>query len=293
MLILNLDPTVKSWENLTRDPIYHSDIDGYINYKKFIFSGGEVHIKLTSEGRLTVNKVLITHRINNSQNLMELLLAADAVRRQFANAVISAFIPYLPYARQDRPMVEGEPFSLKVFVNLLKTANFNKVFTLDPHSDVSPALIDNLEIIEPYYLKQTFYDIRKEYGDEILLVAPDGGALKKIYNHAKYIEYKDEIICATKHRDVSNGKILRTEIPDGSYGDFGAIWIMDDICDGGRTFIELAKILKMYGGKRVVLSVSHAIVSHGEEELKKYIDKIYSTVSVKNDESDLIKRYEI
>src|SRR6266852_3626927 len=98
MLVLNLD---KNWKY----QLPYQDI--LLRAEQFVFSGGEVHIKLDKKESLYKNS-LILHRINNSQNLMELLLAADAIRRNSHEAKINAFIPYLPYARQDRPMIEGE-----------------------------------------------------------------------------------------------------------------------------------------------------------------------------------------
>src|SRR5438128_10926716 len=122
MLILNLDPT---WNHL-ESKLQNSRLRyATLQAKQFVFSGGEVHIKLDPLYKTSMAKeIMIRHRVNNSQNLMELLLAADAVRRQFPDMPLNTFIPYIPYARQDRPMVDGEPFSLKVFANILKTANF-------------------------------------------------------------------------------------------------------------------------------------------------------------------------
>jgi ribose-phosphate pyrophosphokinase len=284
MNVLNLDPKFQP-TNRKYDILLEGEL--------FKFSGGEVHVKIKpTEG--FQEEFLITHRINSSDNLMEVLLAADALRRKWQDDIpISLFIPYIPYGRQDRPMIEGEPFSLKVFAEILKIGRFFKVLTIDPHSDVTPALIDNLKILPQTFLKDAKKDIEKNFG-EFVLVSPDGGALKKIYKQAQYIDYKGEIICANKNRDVSTGKILNTEIntqqgyglnPDLTY------WIQDDICDGGRTFIELAKLLRQFGAKHVVLSVSHGIFSKGEEELKKHLDKIYTTVSIKSEESDLIRRF--
>jgi ribose-phosphate pyrophosphokinase len=93
---------------------------------------------------------------------------------------------------------------------------------------------------------------------------------------------------------VGTGEIIRMTL-DATQDEIKGktVWIQDDICDGGRTFIELAKLLRERGAAKVILSVSHAIISHGEEELKKWIDKIYTTDSIKNDESGLVKRYKL
>jgi len=299
MLVLNLDSNFK----LEQYKTFGMPIDN-LNAELFNFSAGEVHIKLQKRVTETMN-FLISNRINNSDNLIQILLAADALRRTYGNDIkLHGFFPYLPYGRQDRPMIEGEPFSLKVIANIINTVNFKKIFTLDPHSDVTPALIDNLEIFRPNYLLQAKEDILKKFGD-FVLVAPDGGALKKIYKQAKFIDYKNSqveipfsvnvppVVIANKVRNVADGKIIATILPQEVDYQNKTFWIMDDILDGGRTFIELAKELRAKGAKKVVLSVSHAIVSHGEEELRKCIDKIYTTNSIKDDESELIRRFKI
>ncbi len=185
-------------------------------------------------------------------------------------------------------MVGGEPFSLKVFADLINSQNYEKVHILEPHSDVAGALINNLEEIFPYYLLKVNDYVKTEFGGFTLL-APDGGALKKIYKQAQIIKYNGDILCATKVRDVTNGKILKTEINANNEQIIGKnLIILDDICDGGRTFVELAKILKEKGAAKVILVIAHGIFSAGEDEMKKYIDKVYTTNSIKTVNSDLI-----
>lgn len=280
MITLNLDPT---WENPTEELFILAD--------KFNFSGGEVHVKIR-EFNHKPSVVMIKHRVNNSQGLMELVLAADAVRRELPETQINAYIPYLPYARQDKPMVKGEPFSLMVLADILATAKFNKIYTLDPHSDVAAALIRNLAIVEPDFLKQAFVDIRHNNGD-FLLCAPDGGALKKIYKQAKFINYNGSILCGGKVRDLTNGKILRTTLDTTGEDITGkTVVIIDDICSRGGTFQGLSKVLKEYGAKHVILIVSHYEGVADEALMSQAgIDKIYTTNSINNEETELVKKY--
>lgn len=287
--------------NLDREYLpYHSMVD--LGFEKFIFPGGEVHIKLGYQIEIAgaeIKQVTITHRLNSSNAIFEVLLAVDALRRKYGeDLILYGHFPYIPYGRQDRVMVEGEPLSLKVMADILNSCKFRAVYTLDPHSDVTAALVKNLKKIYPQYLLSAHFDLQK-YGStdrngEYYLMVPDGGALKKSHDIAKFIHYKGTILCANKVRDVETGKIIRTETPKLNYAG-KTILIVDDILDGGRTFIELAKVLKAVGAKRVFLAVSHAIVSRGEEELAKWIDKIYTTDSIKNgdDESKLIQRCKI
>ena len=117
-----------------------------------------------------------------------------------------------------------------------------------------------------------------EYRNELILLAPDAGALKKTYKIAKTIEYGKEVIFCEKQRNTKTGEITGTKIYTNAIKDKMFI-IFDDICDGGRTFIEIAKVLKAQGAKKVILAVSHGIFSKGLEPLFEYIDEVFCTDS--------------
>lgn len=251
-----------------------------IESKSFLFSGGEVHIKLQDRA----DEVLVSARLNDSNDVMKLLLAVDALRRN-GSKTITAFIPYLPYARQDRVMVGGEPLSIKVMCNLINSCNFEKVYVFDVHSEVSLALLDNCELISNYSLAKQVLSNHSDY----LLVSPDAGALKKIYKLAEALNYTNDIVLCNKVRDVSNGKIKQITVDQDDLGGKDC-FIIDDICDGGATFVGVAKELKKRNAGKVSLIVSHGIMSHGETELVDWIDHIYTTDSIKNDSSALISR---
>lgn len=250
-----------------------------IESNSFLFSGGEVHIKLQG----SADDVLISTRLNDSNDIMKLLLAVDALRRSGTN--ISVFIPYLPYARQDRVMVAGEPLSIKVMCNLINNCGFEKVYVYDVHSEVSLALLENCELITNYSLVKEVLKDRSDY----LLVSPDAGALKKIYKLAEALTYTDDIVLCNKVRDVSNGRIKQITVDQDDLQGKDC-FIIDDICDGGATFVGVAKELKSRNAGKVSLIVSHGIMSHGETELVDWIDHIFTTDSIKDTSSDLISR---
>ncbi|MNK20318.1 Ribose-phosphate pyrophosphokinase [compost metagenome] len=254
-----------------------------IDSKSFVFSGGEVHIKLQG----TAEEVLIATRLNDANDIMKLLLATDALRRS-GTKIISVFIPYLPYARQDRVMVAGEPLSIKVMCNLINGCGFAKVYVFDVHSEVSLALLDNCEHISNYSLVDTVLKDRKDY----LLVSPDAGALKKIYKLTEALEYTGDIVLCNKVRDVSTGRIKQITVDQEDLAGKDC-FIIDDICDGGATFIGVAKALKQRNAGKVSLIVSHGIMSHGEMELSEWIDHIYTTDSIKDTTSELITRIKL
>ena len=181
-------------------------------------------------------------------------------------------MPYVPYARQDRAMVSGDAFSLKVFANILNSLKFDCVEIIDPHSDVTPALIDNVFVIEQHKC----YVLESLGGAYDAIVSPDGGALKKIFKAAKVLNVSF-VIEASKNRDVVTGAITSTSF----IGDVSGkkLLIVDDICDGVFTFIKLAEVLKAGGAKQVDLYVTHGIFSKGIEVLTPFIDNVYCQYS--------------
>lgn len=240
--------------------------------KKFTFpSGCEQHIKIDAP---YIDKVYLTTRIRSADDIMYLLLATDAVRRLGAKW-IGVVMPYLPYARQDRVMDHGEPLSLKVFADLINSQKYNEVLVTDPHSDVSTALLDNVKALK----QEDFiaHLAKTQVLGDIVLVSPDAGALKKIYNVAKAINYGKEIVLCNKVRDVSTGRIIRVDVGGDIDLSGKDCLIVDDIIDGGATFEILSTELRNRGASRVFLAVTHGIFSKGFDI--KGIDHIFTTDS--------------
>jgi ribose-phosphate pyrophosphokinase len=118
--------------------------------------------------------------------------------------------------------------------------------------------------------------------DRICLVSPDGGALKKIYDVAEHFGIP-KIITAMKHRDITTGKITHTEVPTlDQHNDIKYV-IVDDICDGGRTFVELAKTIHISRpSAEIYLVVTHGIFSQGIAPLAEHFEAIFCTNSYKD-----------
>ena len=113
-----------------------------IEFEMLKFSGGELHIKLNTRiDYEDVQRVIITHRINSTDDLMKVLIAKDALQRLGVKH-FELVMPYIPYARQDRQCAQFESFTFKVFTDLLNSAKFDRILVLDSHSDVAPALLD-------------------------------------------------------------------------------------------------------------------------------------------------------
>ncbi|MEW7291736.1 ribose-phosphate diphosphokinase [Aquimarina sp. 2304DJ70-9] len=256
-----------------------------IDFETFIFSGGEPHIKIQEQD--IEDSVTITQRINSFNDLGLLLIATDALRRMDVK-VINVFIPYFPGARQDRVMVSGEALSVKVYADIINAQNYNKVTIFDPHSEVTPALLNNVKVIQNYeFVQQCLQTI----DEEVALVAPDGGALKKIYKVSEYLGGVEVIECSKK-RDVKTGELSGFRVYEKDLKDKHCV-VVDDICDGGGTFLGLAKALKEKNAGKLSLIVSHGIFSNGTKELKKSFDNVFTTNSVKNIEEEKVIQIEL
>jgi ribose-phosphate pyrophosphokinase len=280
-----------------------------IQFEKKVWSGGEIHIRILTPLNSS-DKVIITHRLNNSVNIMELMLATNALH-QLGILNINVIIPYLPYARQDRVCNPGEALSIQLMADLINMQSYGKVHVLDVHSNISKYAIDRCDNIsnkqfiyealrDYWYSKNDKVDSTAEFNqwycepkkDDFYIITPDVGGYHKTYEAASAIKYTGEIIQSIKHRNMETGNIDYTHIYHEDFEGKDCL-IFDDICDGGRTFIEIAKQLKTKNCGKILLFVSHGIFCNGFEELKKYFDKIYTTNSIKDIDNKLVTQIKI
>ena len=224
---------------------------------------------------------------------------------------IHLYAPYFLGSRSDRKFEDGGNNYLKdVICPIINSLKFDSVRVLDPHSDVLEACLNgfnklsNEELIifatGDLYMKDIngSVGIRKVYDPAFILISPDAGASKKIYKLAEQIGYKGDIITYSKERGV-DGKLTKCVRPYNklcTIEEWGKdLIIIDDICDGGQTFINISKDLrellddhKQYVNKsfgeygKIYLIVTHGIFSKGFEELSKYFDGIYCTNSYRD-----------
>lgn len=250
---------INSWDETITSQLF-------VEMKKFYCGEHNIKVWFTQPYK-DVEKVTIHADIVDGE-VMQLALLKDAISRYFLGLTpkFELVLPYLPYARQDRVMVDGESFSLKVFCNMINSMGFDSVEVHDCHSDVGIALLNNVVNV-PQSIQSNMNIVPHKYD---ALVSPDGGALKKVYNVAKESGIF-EVIQASKHRDVSTGELSNPQVLGDVDGK--TLLIVDDLCEGGFTFVQLAKVLKEKGAKRVDLYVTHGVFSKGKE--LEYIDNVY------------------
>jgi ribose-phosphate pyrophosphokinase len=252
--------------------------------------------------------VQIRSRFNNWSDL-ELITCATKALRRLGVENIHLYVPYILGERSDREFSKGgTSYLVDVIAPILNSLNYNTITCIDAHSDVASACINRLIVednkklvyfaLGDVYVKNTraIYvstEVKPRcLNNNGILISPDGGALKKIYKLAEAIKYEGPVICCSKFRD-ENGKLSKVIVPlSGEQNkDF---FIIDDICDGGRTFINIATEIKRqeaeYARKpsKIYLIVTHGIFSAGFSDLEKYFDGIYCTNSIKDKDDILV-----
>lgn len=277
--VLHLDPGFQPETDA------HDTLDADIT----VFQGGEQNIRIRNMCRddfLEGSSVIVTHRLNSSNAIMQLLMARDALRRLGALSV-SAFIPYFPYARQDRVCNTGEALSLSMFADMLNySGNFNPVYIFDPHSDVTGAVVDDPRIITNAKLVRFALDEIAIDGVRVAdtaIVVPDGGAIKKINKLITALNWKGGVVDCTKHRDLATNQPGNAKVLNPDEVDDKVCVVIDDICDGGRTFVNLADELAQHSPRECRLVVSHGIFSYGTDQLRERYSRIYTTDSFRWD----------
>jgi ribose-phosphate pyrophosphokinase len=253
------------------------------------FPDGQQSITLNTHYIQPNEPITIKSRLNSFQDLELIICANQAIKSLGTITLVNLYVPYFLGARSDRQFdYKGVNYLKQVICPIINNQNFNSVTVIDPHSDVLEACLNNFDKYNNFALvKFALEKIDNKDGaqDRICLISPDAGAYKKVFDVAK--EFKiNNIITATKVRDLKTGQIIKTEIPNlpisTTEEDLNYV-IIDDICDGGRTFIELAKVIKdSRPTAEIYLVVTHGIFSAGLYELSKHVDGIFTTNSVKD-----------
>ncbi len=256
----------------------------YVN-KKLIepinFPGGECHVTINPQW-IKTDATFVDAFLYSSDDIMRLFLTVDAVKRISPTTHVHLAIPYIPYGRQDKVFNAGEAHGISVFSYLISTLDIYDLSFLDAHSSATELSLAaaGVSVIggRMPWVGEACEEIIKNM--DTIIVCPDAGAFgraREVYKKkAKAGEY--EILHFSKKRDLSSGKI-KSICPVNSVGFSTAgknAIIIDDICDGGRTFIEISKTLKNdFGIVKTYLWVTHGIFSEGLDFLKPHLNHIY------------------
>ena len=242
------------------------------------FADGEIYIEINENIR--GNSIFIIQSISSpaNDNLMELLLCIDALKRSSAKN-ITAVIPYFGYARQDRKVVPRTSISAKLVANLITNAGANRIVTVDLHSGQIQGFfdmpVDNL-FTTPIFARFIKKNIKSK---NLICVSPDAGGIERTRGLAKKINVDLAII--DKRRPQAGKSEVMNIIGEVKNKD---CIIVDDIIDSGGTIVNAADALIKNGAKDVYVFITHAVLS-GEaiNKIKKSkIKKLIITDSIDN-----------
>ena len=249
-----------------------------VNTKIIRFADGEVYVEINENIR--GNSIFVVQSSSHpaNDNLMELLVCIDALRRSSAKS-ITAVIPYFGYGRQDRKVVPRTAISAKLVSNLITNAGATRVVTLDLHAGQIQGFfdipVDNL-FSTPIFAKEIKKNISS---NNLICVSPDVGGVERARALGRRINANIAIV---DKRRPAPGKSEVMNIV-GDVKDKTCV-IVDDIIDSGGTIINAAKALKDKGAKDVYAYITHAVLSgDAVNKIKKsQIKKLVTTDSIDN-----------
>ena len=219
------------------------------------FSDGESNVELLENVRGKDAFILQPTCAPANDNLMELVILADALKRASAGRITAA-IPYFGYARQDRrPRSARVPIAAKVVANMLQAAGVQRVLTVDLHADQIQGFFD-IPVDNIYATPILLGDIWRQRHDDLLVVSPDVGGVLRARAAAKRLETDLAII--DKRRPRANVSEVMHIIGDV---DGRSCVIMDDIVDTAGTLVKAARALKEHGAKKVMAYCTHPVLS--------------------------------
>lgn len=251
------------------------------------FPDGTQKININAKQLKCIN--MVTWKYENDEEMLTLLYVSKFIKSKPWTNTIHLYMAYVPNARMDRIKGDNEIFTLKYFCDFINYLEFDSVIILDPHSDVSKALINNVTILTPK--KWIEKAIEKVSEDNLVIFYPDNGSAKR------YSDRLNRPYCyGVKSRDWQTGEILGLDVITNGIDLKGKnILIVDDICSKGGTFYYSALKLKELGVNDIYLYVSHCENTIGKGELLKdngLIKRIFTTDSIyslENDKVEVIK----
>jgi len=251
------------------------------------FSDNEIFVKIDENIR-GMDVFIIQSTNPPAENLLELLIMADAAKRASAHR-ITAVIPYFGYARADRKDQPRVAITSKLIANMVTTAGFDRVLLLDLHASQIQGFFDiptdhlySARIFNRFFIKQNYKDV--------IVVSPDVGSTKISRAFASVLDASLAII--DKRRPEPNKAEVMNIIGDVKGKN---VIIRDDMVDTAGTLIKGAEALANAGAKSIIACCTHGVLSgKAVENLNKsVIEKIYITDTVNQDSNKLPEKFEI
>jgi len=220
------------------------------------FSDGEIMVEIMENVRGRDVFILQPTCAPTNENLMELMVMVDAVRRASA-ARVTAVMPYFGYARQDRrPRSARVPITAKVVADMIATVGTDRVLTVDLHADQIQGFF-NIPVDNVYASPVLLGDVWRQKYPDLMVVSPDVGGVVRARALAKRLDDADLAIIDKRRPKANVAKVMHIigEVEGRS------CVIIDDLVDTAGTLCQAAKALKEHGAVRVVAYCTHAVLS--------------------------------
>jgi ribose-phosphate pyrophosphokinase len=220
------------------------------------FSDGEIAVEITENVRGKDVFIVQPTCAPTNDNLMEILVMADALRRASAGR-ITAVIPYFGYARQDRrPRSARVPITAKVVADMLTTVGIDRVVMIDLHADQIQGFFD-IPVDNIYGTPALLADLRQQSHDNLMVVSPDVGGVVRARAVAKQMGDIDLAIIDKRRQKANESQVMHL-IGDVKGRD---CVIVDDMVDTAGTLCKAADALKQFGARRVIAYATHPVLS--------------------------------
>lgn len=266
-----------------------------IPYKAFRFSAGEIQVRIECDTLLELSSMygisyIIRMDFQSSDDVMLACLLADALRnvadnwsgRDVSKATVILECPYFPYGRQDRVCYEGEASSARVFARMLGTA-FDSITTWDAHS--TNALSGLTVPVRTVSIEPFIRAVARQYPfkENLILVQPDAGSWERVQKARTALGRQHGVLKMDKTRDPETGALSGFAVSSDHGSDYKnslpenpQFFIIDDLLDGGGTFLGILRVLTDLRPKaEVLLYITHGIFSKGFELFDGTFDRIF------------------
>jgi ribose-phosphate pyrophosphokinase len=246
------------------------DLQNRYHCQTIRYPDGQPHLTLHNVDQ--GEDVEVVARITCPTDLYHLMGIANALTNAKCKKT-KLSIPYLMGARSDRVMRPGDSVDTEMLTDVINTLGFESVHVFHPHSLASTKWIKNVVVREPYELLRRY---RKDFGENPILIIPDEGAKEASVGVSRFLECENTVQCekTRDHRGRITLNVLNPELCDNK-----RCVIVDDLCDGGGTFLAIASQIKP---KHLTLIVTHGIFSKGTSVFKGKFNHIITSDSYQN-----------
>lgn len=254
-------------------------------YEKFSYPAGEMQVRFTDDRVIhsigSAADLDIVARIRCPEQIIELALLRDAVSGLKDKLPVRLILPYVPYARADRRFTEGDCCGIAGFARFIHAMSFDSIACLDIHSSEAEAWLPVTNVSPDRFILQAINSFGQQFGSHAVnVLLPDDGAVGRYKIPAmagcNTWGIDVQVYNAKKKREAATGKLSGFLVPQMPVHP---TLIVDDICDGGGTFIGIAEQLPHIPD--MALYTTHGIYSNGLKPLKKWFKQLYTTSSFK------------